>query len=146
MKTYLASVLTVVVLLAAGVLAVVGTLAGIRHFTHSEDRTAEVLQPAPRVEPLSIVMAKYSCGSQSADVTQRVRELIAQDHAVWANPGCLHADPHPYLNKALVIVYTVEGKSAMLSVGENEKVDRERLVQHAKQDLGKIVAQMRSSR
>ena len=49
--------------------------------------------PAAQDRPLAIVTARYSYGSQSADVTRRVRELISGDNAVWANPSCLHDDP-----------------------------------------------------
>lgn len=151
-KTFLAPVLSAIALLAAGVVAVRGTLAAIHYFAPSESRTIEVVRPpepeppsAARTEPLSIVTAKYSYGSQSADVTGRVRELIAQNKAVWANPSCLHADPHPYMNKALVIIYTVEGRTVMLSVGENEKVNRARLLRHAQRESDAGSAQIGAS-
>ncbi len=146
-------ILTAVTLSMAGVLAVTSELPGIRHFTRSTNQTVTVIPhppaavpPAAPAEPLYILGATYSFGSQSADVTHRVRELISKNGVLWANPDNLHADPHPYMNKALVVFYEVQGERAVLSVGENERVDRARLLKNAAHSADQVVAQTRADR
>ena len=80
--------------------------------------------PARRVK---IRAASYSFGSDYADVTERVRKLVRAGTTFQANPGWLHADPHPYWNKALVIVCKINHRTAIYSVGENENVSRDLL-------------------
>ena len=149
MKTRLDVFVTAVGLLAAAVLAAMGLLATVHRFAYARERTAAVapglVRSGPHAtmppEPLKILVASYNCGSECADVTGRVKELLSTGGVLWANPGCLHADPHPYLNKALVIVYEAQGKPAVLSVGENEEVSRERLLQNARSAADKAIAQ-----
>jgi hypothetical protein len=83
----------------------------------------------PTVEVLA---ASYSIGSDCADVTARVRYLLQSDALFRANPERLHVDPHPGLNKALVILCEVDGKRAIFSVGEGEGVSRELLRENAR--------------
>ena len=98
-----------------------------------------VLSPAPlapakiaSVEPVKILAASYSFGSQYADVTGRVRTLLASGNTVYANPDCLLVDPQPGWNKALVIFCEVRGKPAILSVGEGESVSKESILKDAR--------------
>jgi hypothetical protein len=91
-----------------------------------ENVSRELLREKARIipEPLKVLAASYSFGSDYADVTPRVRDLLKSDETFQANPGCLHVDPHPYWNKALIIFCEVDGKRAIFSVGENEDVSR----------------------
>ena len=82
--------------------------------------------------PVKILAASYSFGSQYADVTARVRELLQGDDSFQANPWCLLADPHPGWNKALVIFCEIHGKQAIFSVGEGETVSRSLIWEKAK--------------
>lgn len=85
--------------------------------------------PAGEVE---ILAASYSYGSEYADVTARVRELVRAGKEFAANPDALGVDPHPYMNKALVIFCTVKGKRAIYSAGEGEAVSRALLLEKAR--------------
>ena len=87
--------------------------------------------PAP-ADSVAILAASYSFGSDYADVTERVRELVQSTETFQANPGWLQADPHPYWNKALVIFCEVGGKKALFSVGEGESVSRELIFKNAR--------------
>ena len=94
-------------------------------------RYPETLKPA-YVEPVKILAASYSFGSQYADVTARVRELLRSDDPFQANPLCLLVDPQPGWNKALVIFCQMHGKRAIFSVGEGENVSRSLIQEKAR--------------
>ena len=87
---------------------------------------------APAAPEVRVLAASYSFGSDYADVTQRVSELVSQGVVFQANPQWLRVDPHPYWNKGLVIFCEVRGKKAMLSVGEGENVSLDILLQKAR--------------
>ncbi len=95
-----------------------------------------VLAPVrPTPDPdggVEILAASYSYGSEYADVTARVRELVRAGEEFAANPDTLGVDPHPYMNKALVIFCTVKGKRAIYSVGEDEAISRALLLEKAR--------------
>ena len=94
--------------------------------------------PTPVVaKRVKILAASYSFGSDSADVTERVKTLLREGTTFQANPGWLHADPHPYWNKALVIFCKIGHRAAIFSVGENENVSRELLLEKARPVAGK---------
>ena len=88
--------------------------------------------PAPKAKRVKILAASYSFGSDYADVTERVRKLVRAGTTFQANPGWLHADPHPYWNKALVIVCKIDHRTAIFSVGENESVSRDLLLEKSR--------------
>lgn len=93
-------------------------------------RYPEALKPE---NPVKILAASYSFGSQYADVTARVRELLQTEDATFqANPWCLLTDPQPGWNKALVIFCEVRGQQAIYSVGEGENVNRSLILQNAR--------------
>ena len=83
-------------------------------------------------DPVKILAASYSFGSQYADVTERVRTLIMRGETLQANPDCLGTDPQPGWNKALVIFCEVCGKLAIVSVGEGESVSKESILKDAR--------------
>lgn len=87
---------------------------------------------ADEVGSVKILGASYSFGSDFADVTARVRELVRGGETFQANPGWLQADPHPYWNKALVVFCEVRGQRAIFSTGENGDVSRDLILQHAR--------------
>jgi hypothetical protein len=79
--------------------------------------------PAPRRVPVNLVSAVYGSGTAFADVTDRVKALLAEPGAIFqANPNWLGADPTPGWNKALVIVHQLGDKRHTFTVGENEEV------------------------
>ena len=109
-----------------------GELVIRRHVQPAEGSGAEEqTNPAPD-ESVDILAASYSFGSQYADVTRRVQDLLRQGKTFQANPPCLLADPQPGWNKALVIFCEVRGKRAIFSVGEGEAVSRELLLKNAR--------------
>ena len=81
-----------------------------------------------------IVSAVYGSGVHYADVTERVNELLRQPGTeFYAHPQWLHADPTPYWNKALVIIYEVKGQRHIFTTGEGGGVSLEQLIQSATQ-------------
>jgi hypothetical protein len=79
---------------------------------------------------LLVVSATYGSGSNFADVTDRVNDLIHQPNVeFFARPEWLHADPTPGWNKALVIVYECKGRRQVFTTGEGGRVTADLLVQ-----------------
>lgn len=82
----------------------------------------------PKVEAspaadLLIISAVYGSGTKFADVTYRVNDLLRQpDVEFFARPEWLNADPTPGWNKALVIVYEIDGKRSTFAASEGGKV------------------------
>jgi hypothetical protein len=88
-------------------------------------------KPAPEPEKMAVkvVSAVYGSGTQFADVTQRVKKLLAEPGAQFqASPPWLGADPSPGWNKALVIVHVVKGKRRVFTAGENGEVSASHLM------------------
>lgn len=86
----------------------------------------------PATDDLLVISAVYGSGTSFADVTDRVREMIHEPTAeFFVRPEWLHADPTPYWNKALVIVYEFKGKRHTFTRGEGGGVSREILIQEA---------------
>jgi hypothetical protein len=92
----------------------------------------EHVPPSRTESPLRgvlIVSAVYGSGVNFADVTYRVNELLRQpDVEFFARPEWLHADPTPNWNKALVIVYEVNGQRRIFTTGEGGSVSVDRLL------------------
>jgi hypothetical protein len=81
---------------------------------------------------LLIISAIYGSGSNFADVTYRVNDLIHQPGVeFFARPEWLHADPTPGWNKALVIVYEFKGRRQIFTTGEGGKVNADLLIHPA---------------
>ena len=84
--------------------------------------------PPPHKAPttaklLLIVSAVYGSGTHFADVTYRVNDLLRDpDVEFFAQPGWLNADPTPGWNKALVVVYEVDGQRRVFTTGEGGSV------------------------
>ena len=79
--------------------------------------------PPPALVPVKLVSAVYGSGTAFADVTDRVKALLAEPGAAFqANPNWLGADPTPGWNKALIIVHEIGGKRHIFSAGENGEV------------------------
>ena len=73
-----------------------------------------------------VISAVYGSGTNFADVTYRVNDLIHQPTVeFFARPEWLKADPTPGWNKALVIVYELEGRRQVFTTGEGGWVDLE---------------------
>ncbi|HSJ01364.1 MAG TPA: hypothetical protein VK956_02880 [Verrucomicrobium sp.] len=73
--------------------------------------------------PVQILSAVYGTGGKNADVTVRVKELVETKRAFFAvNPPTLGADPNPYWNKGLHIVYMKDGVRREQHRNENEYV------------------------
>jgi hypothetical protein len=80
-----------------------------------------------------IISAVYGSGTNFADVTYRVDDLLHQpDVEFFARPEWVHADPTPGWNKALVIVYEFKGWRHIFTTGEGGKVSLEQLIEQAK--------------
>lgn len=91
-----------------------------------------IARSSPAAE-LWVISATYGSGTQFADVTYRVNDLIHQPLVeFFARPEWLKADPTPGWNKALVIVYEFKGQRRIFSTGEGGRVSLEMLVQPAK--------------
>jgi hypothetical protein len=72
---------------------------------------------------LWIISATYGSGTHYADVAYRVNDLLRQpDVEFTARPQWLAADPTPGWNKALVIVYEVQGQRHVFTSGEGGRV------------------------
>jgi len=105
--------------------------------TEPEPETSEEEAPEPEPEPeevkldisdpkkwpVQIVSAIYGTGGKNADVTEIVREYVEVKRAFFAaNPGHLKADPNPYWNKGLHIVYFKDGVRREQRRNENEHI------------------------
>jgi hypothetical protein len=91
-----------------------------------------VVEATPSAD-LLIISATYGSGTNFADVTYRVNDLLRQpDVEFFARPEWLAADPTPGWNKALVIVYEFKGYRHTFSTGEGGRVSASVLVDHAK--------------
>jgi hypothetical protein len=76
-----------------------------------------------------IVSATYGSGTNVADVTDRVDDLLHQPGVeFFARPEWLHADPMPGWNKALVIVYEFKQRRHTFTTGEGGKVSVDLLI------------------
>lgn len=105
-----------------------------------DDCTLTKLEPgsAPPSEPtpheVSIISAVYGSGDHFADVTDRLKELLEERGArPSAKPNWLGADPTPGWNKALVVVYEIEGEASrhLFTCGEGCAVSASILAKHA---------------
>ena len=116
------------------------TAAPAAEFRHSpegaEPTSTTVSYPSPSARRVEILAASYSYGGQYVDVTAQVKTLLLAGKTFPANPGALRADPHPGMNKALVIFCRVEGRLAIFSVGEGESVSRELVARNARMVKG----------
>jgi hypothetical protein len=81
---------------------------------------------------LIVISAVYGSGDKYADVTGRVNDLLRDPRAYfWAKPAWLQADPAPGWNKALVVVYELDGRRRIFSTGEGGTVSVGRLLENA---------------
>jgi hypothetical protein len=81
----------------------------------------------PPAEPVrhsvQILSAIYGTGGKDADVTARVKEYVETERRMFAaNPTDLGADPNPYWNKGLHIVYMKDGVRREQHRNENEHI------------------------
>jgi hypothetical protein len=94
------------------------------------------LPPAATSSPsanLLIISAVYGSGTNFADVTYRVDDLLHQPSVeFFARPEWLHADPTPGWNKALVITYEIKGRRRIFTTGEGGQVGLEQLMDQSK--------------
>ncbi len=98
-----------------------------------------ISQTAP--SHLLIISATYGSGSNFADVTERVNDLLRQPHVeFFANPEGLNADPTPGWNKALVIVYEFKGQRRIFTTGEDGRVTAKLLTQSEEQKKNRPTA------
>ena len=89
-------------------------------------------EPTPAAD-LLIISATYGSGTNYADVTYRVNDLLRQpDVEFFARPEWLAADPTPGWNKALVIVYEFKNRRHTFTAGEGGRVSASVLVDEAK--------------
>ncbi len=81
---------------------------------------------------VKILAASFGAGSRYADVTARVKTLLHEGKAFRADPAALRVDPANSWRKTTVIFYKVGGKRALYSVGEDEFISKELLVEKAR--------------
>lgn len=87
---------------------------------------------APKVGDLEVVSARFAAGTNAADVTARVIELLHRESGGFAaRADWLKVDPAPYKSKTLVIIYNYGGRQNLFSVAGGEKVSYDLLVANA---------------
>lgn len=78
---------------------------------------------SPTRWPVQVISAIYGTGGKNADVTAKVKDLVENQLAFFAvDPRNLGADPNPYWNKGLTIVYMKDGVRREQHRNENEHV------------------------
>jgi hypothetical protein len=78
---------------------------------------------SPKRWPVQILFANYGTGGKDADVTAKVKEYVEEKQcAFYANPPHLGADPNPYWNKSLHVIYIKDGVRREQWRNENEYV------------------------
>ena len=116
-------------LLAAGLLA-----AGCATTNPPAEQLHPPLVAVTPAAHLLIVSATYGSGTGYADVTDRVNDLLRQPDVEFnARPQWLGADPTPGWNKALLIIYQVNGQRHLFTTGEGGLVSLPALLKHAGQ-------------
>ncbi|MDF1753644.1 MAG: hypothetical protein P1U89_12770 [Verrucomicrobiales bacterium] len=91
----------------------------------------------PKRWPVQVVSANYGTGGKNADVTTIVKDLVeVKPRFFAANPGHLKADPNPYWNKSLHIVYMKDGVRREQRRNENEHILPESF--YGPQDSGEL--------
>lgn len=95
--------------------------------------TAHMAEIKPtKAAGLVVISAVYGSGASYADVTRRVNDLLRDPLAYfWAKPEWLLVDPSPGWNKALVVVYELDGRRQIFSTGEGGTVSVGRLLDNA---------------
>lgn len=84
---------------------------------------AELAISNPKRWPVQVISAIYGTGGKNADVTEKVREFVEEKRCFFAaNPRYLGADPNPYWNKGLRIVYLKDGVRREQRRNENEHI------------------------
>jgi hypothetical protein len=97
-----------------------------RQSHETEPKKADVVDVpllTPKRWPVQILSAIYGTGGKDADVTAKVKEHVEEArHMFSVNPTDLGADPNPYWNKSLHIVYVKDGVRREQWRNENEYV------------------------
>jgi hypothetical protein len=84
---------------------------------------AEAPLMTPKRWPVQILSAIYGTGGKNADVTLKVKDHVEEArHRFSVSPPDLGADPNPYWNKSLHIIYMKDGVRREQRRGENEWV------------------------
>ena len=81
---------------------------------------------------VKIISAVYGSGTNFADVSGRVADLVCQGPGFNADPGWLKVDPSPGWNKALVVIYQVNGHRHVFTAGEGDRVSAHILLEAAR--------------
>lgn len=88
---------------------------------------------ASKAARLLVISATYGSGTEFSDVSYRVNDLLRQpDVRFWATPKWLGSDPTPGWNKALVIIYEVDGRRRTFAAGEGAPVSVDLLLKNKK--------------
>ena len=96
---------------------------GVKHPKPVPPTQARLALLETRRWPVQIISAIYGTGGRNADVTARVKQLVEIERKFFAaNPGHLKADPNPYWNKSLHIVYYKDGVRREQRRNENEHI------------------------
>jgi hypothetical protein len=80
-----------------------------------------------------VISAVYGSGTNFADVSIRVSDLVHQESQFQAHPSWLKVDPSPGWNKALVVIYDVKGQRHIFTTGEGGRVSAAILLESARQ-------------
>src|ERR1700734_2914433 len=70
---------------------------------------------------VQVISSVYGSGTNFADVSHRVAELVHQGPGFNAQPGWLKVDPTPGWNKVLVIIYEVKGRRHIFAASEGDR-------------------------
>lgn len=77
----------------------------------------------PKQWSVQVLSAIYGTGGKDADVTAKVRDLVETEQRMFSvSPPELGADPNPYWNKSLHIIYMKDGVRREQWRNENEHV------------------------
>ena len=103
----------------------------------NEAAAAAPLTAQPRHWPVQVLSAIYGISGKDADVTEKVREHVeALRRKFSVNPKDLGADPNPYWNKRLHIIYMKDGVRREQWRNENEDILPESF--YCPQDAGEL--------
>lgn len=83
--------------------------------------------PNRRTSPIVIISARWGGGRRWTDVTEKVRQLFADQTLFNANPSTLGADPTPGWRKRLEITYIRDGQRRRVAFDENGRIDPDQL-------------------
>ena len=81
---------------------------------------------------VKVISAVYGSGTNFADVSIRVSDMVHKSSGFEARPSWLKVDPTPGWNKTLVIVYEIGGRRHIFTTREGGRVSATILLEAAR--------------